>query len=602
MSLEASTPLKITLMVLTGLLLAAVLFLLALTQPRWGTPFANWAVGTWGPEGSSVERAHLKFPAITTAVAEGVDMPDRLEASAVEARFNIFGFLPYVSWISRLEAGDGSFRFDGREDDEEENQTELSDYRKVVDEVALSGIEVYLIQPDGEEVILVESATGSLRSGALEVHASGADTTLKFDGNADASTLTAIEGTLRVTGDNFADLADLAGLAAPDTPPFDVILGVDIEEATWRFNFRPGTTMGDSDLTGPVTVHLGEGTPVIEAELVSEVLDADDLGIVFGIPIGLGEDETAGPAQERAREIYNQSDRLIPNVVIDFARLDAVDGRVEYTAETVADAVFDITALQLDFEIEGRVVRAPLLQATFEQGSLDAYATIDGSRSPAVTTAEGNLRDVALGNLALDPYLRGTAEGRFNVETTGDGFREAAGTLDGKISLWSTDADILALAVEGAALDIGEAITVLGEDPNDRTYADTRCLAAVATFENGTGTLSPAVVDTDDSIVVVSGDVDLGTERMKLSVRSDAKDASLGTLIGDVGIGGTLRNPELLPFSAETVAQIGIAAILGSVSGGLAALPFIEPGMAEDAPCSSLMARAETATQNSSAN
>ena len=182
------------------------------------------------------------------------------------------------------------------------------------------------------------------------------------------------------------------------------------------------------------------------------------------------------------------------------------------------------------------------------------------------------------------------------MTTDGNGFRDAAATMNGTVSIWSTDADILALAAEGAALDLGEAITLLGEAPEDRTYVDARCAAIVANFENGVGTLSPAVVDTDDSLVVVRGDVNLSNEALRLSVRSEAKDASLGTLIGDVAIGGTLRDPSIQPFSAGTVAQFGIAGILASVSGGLAALPFIEPGMAQDAPCSELLARAQSAS------
>ena len=334
---------------------------------------------------------------------------------------------------------------------------------------------------------------------------------------------------------------------------------------------------------------------MVHADLRSSSLDADDLGIVFGIPIGVGEDETVGERQQKARSAYESSDRLIPDVEIDFSRLDAVDGSVSFVAESVYDSVFDIEGLELDFEIEGRVVRAPLILLDFTQGDLRAYVTLDGSQSPAHTDARGELSNVAFDNLSLSPYLRGGAEGEFNVTTVGDGFRAAAASMDGKAALWSRDAEILALAAEGAGLDIGEAITLLGESGDDRTYAKARCAAVVINFDQGVGTLSPAVVDTDDSLVVVRGDADLETEALRLSVRSDAKDASLGTLIGDVSIGGTLRNPSIQPFSAKTVAQIGIAGVLASVSGGLAALPFIEPGMAKDAPCGALLARAESA-------
>ena len=590
-------------MAVAGLVAAILLFLIALTQPRFGTPFANWALSSWGPDGASVERAHLKFPALTTASVRQVDMPDRLSAEQLEARFNPFGFLPLVSWVSRLEAANGTIRFDGRENDDEpgESDTELSDYRAIIDEIALSRIELRIDRPEEQAIIQVAEARGSLRSGALMVEASGAGSQLSFDGEA-SNSLSQISGVLRVSGDNFADLAALAGLAAPDTPPYDVRMSVAIAEQDWQFTFEPETRIGDSDVSGPVTVTLGGQTPVVDADLVSQSLDADDLAVVFGIPLGVGEGETAGPTQQRAREIYNESDRLIPNVEIDFSRLDAVDGRIRFRAESVVDSIFDVTGLELDIAIEGRVVRAPLILMNFDQGALDAYVTIDGSRSPAVTTAEGNLDGVPMASLSLDPYLRGQSQGRFNMEAVGDGFRQAAANLDGKFSIWSTDADILALAVEGAALDLVEALSVLGENPDDRTYVETRCLAVVADFQQGVGTLSPAVVDTDDSVVVVRGDVNLQSEGLKLSVRSDAKDASLGTLVGDVGIGGTLRNPQIEPFSAETLAQFGIAGILGSLTGGLAALPFIEPGMAEDAPCGSLLARAEAATDNSSAS
>ena len=587
------TVFKIAGWVIGGILAAVLLFLLAMTQPRFGTPMANWLLSSFGPDGSKVDSAHTRFPMIIVADAEGLVVPGRVSADAVSAQINLFGWLPFVSWLSWLEASNGSVQFDATKESDGKGPG-LQDARAIVDEVRLSAIEMRVIRQDGERLIQIATARGSLRSGALLVEASGADSTLSFDGRT-SSALSDLSGALRVTGDNFADLAALAGLAAPDTPPYDMRLDVDIQPDAWSLDVAPETRIGDSDLSGSIRVEPQAETPVVTADLVSQSLDADDLGIVFGIPIGVGGEETTGKAQERARSAYERSDRLIPDVEIDFSRLDAVDGSVRYVARSVSDSVFDITSLELDFEIEGRVVRAPLLLLTFEQGELRGYMTLDGSQSPARTNVEADLSGVSFDNLSLSPYLRGAADGRIAVTTVGDGFRAAADSMDGSASVWSTDADILALAAEGAALDIGEALTLLGESPDDRTYADARCAAIVVNLEDGVGTLEPAVVDTDDSLVVVRGTVDLGTERMDLRVRSDAKDASLGTLIGDVTIAGSLRDPAIQPFSASTLAQIGIAGILGSLSGGLAALPFVEPGMAQDAPCGALLARAEQA-------
>lgn len=595
MTFRSASPLKIAVLVLAAIILAFLVFVLCLTQPRWGTPFANWSLKVWGPEDARVDSAHLKFPQITTVAARNVSVPGRMQVDDFEASANIFGFLPFVAWISKLEAANGSIQVGREESDDSKTDRTLSDYRKLINEIALTEIQVRFRREEGDDTLYIREASGSLHDGTVMVSAEGAGTKLEFDGRANTSSYSGLRGQLRMSGDNFADIADLAGLAAPDTPPFDLLMNIDFDSPVLHFEILPETRVGDSDLEGPVTIYLDQQTPNIDANLRSRELDADDLGIVFGIPIGVGSDETVGEAQKRARELYAQSDRLIPNVVIDFSRLDAVDGDVTYVAESVTDSVFDIRSLELDFTIEGRVVQANRLEASFEQGSVMAFATIDGTRSPAVTTAEGQLTDVSWENLSMAPYARGTAEGRFDVKTTGDGFRQAAHSMEGRAAVWSTNTEILALAVEGAALDIGEAITVLGEDPENRTYTTARCAALALNFENGIGTFSPAVVDTEDSLIFVEGTVDLGTEALKLSVRSEAKDASLGTLIGDVSIGGSLRNPEISAMSAATIAQFGITALLSSVSGGLAALPFIEPGMAKDAPCGALLARAESA-------
>lgn len=575
-------------------LLAFLLFLLAMTQPRFGTPVANALLGAFGPDGSRVGTAHTRFPAVLVVEGEGLEVPGRVSAERIEAQVNLFGFLPFVSWLSYLEAENGSVRIEDNGESDGDGPG-LKSARRIVDKVSLTSVTMQVVRPDETREVEIETARGSLRSGAFMLEARGAGSRLSFDGRT-SDAFSELDGGLRLRGENFADVADLVGLAAPDTPPYDMRLTVDIGPERWTLNVDPETRIGDSDLYGEINVMPGGEVPVVNAELTSAALDADDLAIVFGIPIGVGEGETTGERAERARTVYEQSGRLIPDVEIDFARLDAVDGSVSYTAETVTDSLFDIEGLGLDVEIEGRLVRAPRIYLDFAQGEFRGYATLDGTQSPAHTDARGELSNVAFDNLSLSPYLRGGADGEFEVTTDGNGFRDAAATMNGTLSIWSTDADILALAAEGAALDFGEAITLLGEAPEDRTYVDARCAAIVANFENGVGTLSPAVVDTDDSLVVVRGDVNLSNEALRLSVRSEAKDASLGTLIGDVAIGGTLRDPSIQPFSAGTVAQFGIAGILASVSGGLAALPFIEPGMAQDAPCGELLARAQSAS------
>jgi uncharacterized protein involved in outer membrane biogenesis len=585
--------LQIAFDIATGLLAAFGIFLILMTFPAFGTPVTNWALGAWGPDGAAVSRAHTRFPGVNTLVFRDFEAPEKAALAQGSVRVNFFGFLPGLAWVSRAEAAEG-FAALNRDEPRTGQPFQIGKWRRLIDEVSLKDIDLRYTRRGTENSVIISEAEGSLRSGDIRLNASGAQTTLAFEGNADASSLSTLSGQLRLTGDNFADFAWLAGFAAPDTPPYDAVAAITVAGNLWTLDFQPETRIGDSDLSGPLALRFGQGTPVIDARLRSANLDFDDLGIVFGIPIGVGEGETSGDEQERARRLLDESGRLIPNAVIDFSRLDAVDGTVTFEADKVSDAIFNIRKLKLEIEIEGRVVRAPVLQLEFGKGMLAAYVTLDGSQSPARTTAEGTLKDVPLSNLALDPYLRGTAFGEFKLEGRGNGFRDVAASLDGRLSAWSQDADLLALAAEAAALDIGEALLVLNERAGEESYVDGRCAVVSVDFANGTGRMNPALIDTDDSLVIVQGEVGLQEETLDLSIRSEAKDASFGTLVGDITIGGTFRAPEVSALNPNIVLQAGLAVVLGSITGGLAALPFVEIGDAPDAQCADILAQAQT--------
>ncbi|MEP0313310.1 MAG: AsmA-like C-terminal region-containing protein [Hyphomonas sp.] len=576
-----------------ALLVSFAIFLFLMTFPAVATPVTNWSLAQWGPDNASVSRAHVRFPSVNEMILENFQAPGTAEAKSGEIRLNFFGFLPGLSWVSRARAENGFIVVQLDEQADGEDGLSLRDWRALIDEVRAEDIIVRFVRKGDPQSIHLQTAAGSLRSGDLSVSASGTGVSLNFEGRARPSDLSVLTGKLNMSGENFADFAELAGFASPDTPPYQATAYLTFSRQQIALDFAPSTRIGDSDLSGPMKITFGEATPRIEADLQSASLDFDDLGVVFGIPVGVGDNETTNQVQVASRTAFDASDRLIPDAVIDFSRLDSVDGHVAYHAQHVNDAIFDIRSLKLEFDVEGRVVRAPLLRVDFDSGQLISYVTLDATQSPATTTTQGTLNNVQLSNLALDPYVRGSGNGEFELEARGNGFRDAAATLNGRVSVWSKDADLLALAAEGAALDLGEALTLLGEQSEDRTYTPARCAAISIHFENGTGQLDPAIMDTADSLVIVEGQVGMRQERLDLKVRSEAKDASFGTLIGNVGIGGTFRSPEISALSAETVLQLGATALLASVSGGLAALPFIEPGMAEDAPCGAIMRRAQ---------
>ena len=236
-------------------------------------------------------------------------------------------------------------------------------------------------------------------------------------------------------------------------------------------------------------------------------------------------------------------------------------------------------------------------------GDLDAKINIDAQKDPAKTKATGELHNVEINRVIPTDMIRGTMQGRFALTFTGSGFREAAATTNGELGLWSNNSELSKFATEGAGLDLGEILLLWAtEDKDSPEYITSRCLAANVAFKSGQATLQPAIIENEDSLVAASGGISLKTEAINIEVYARPHDVSIGTLSGDLRVGGALRNQSLEALNNETLLQAGIAGLLSTVTGALGLLPFIQTGGEPDAPCATLLADArETNTRNNPA-
>ncbi|MET0293750.1 MAG: AsmA family protein, partial [Phenylobacterium sp.] len=124
----------------------------------------------------------------------------------------------------------------------------------------------------------------------------------------------------------------------------------------------------------------------------------------------------------------------------------------------------------------------------------------------------------------------------------------------------------------------------------DMSQTPIRC--GVAHFQTRGGVLSAnqIVFDTDPVLVTGSGSVNLGSERMAFRAQGHAKAFRLVRLLLPVKLEGPIRSPHPGVVAGPAIAQGGIAVALGALASPLAAiLPFIDPGLADDANCSALI-------------
>ncbi len=562
---------------------------LALANPKIATPTFNWALHTFGNKSARIKTGRLEHPFGSRLLMRTLDWPGRADAKELDVAFDLLGFLPGRPWTRYIRVRDGNLVLDSKK-----SGPKTIDPQKWVNRIDARNVTLHYTRCGEQREVKIISANGSFAKGTVEAEASSGASHISFDGMAREGG-DSLSGNITAKGDNLKHLADLVGASAPDTPPFNIEGKLAMHARTWSVTDISGK-MGDSDLGGDVAIDLTHDRPFLKVDLASGKLDFDDLGVVFGIPVGAGEGETANAEQRKAHAAFSKSDRLIPNARIDFSRLKAVNADIRFAAAKVVDAPAGIRSLTLDGTLRDQVLDFKQALVKTTTGDLDAKIHIDARSDPAHSTARGALSHVQIARLINSSYVTGSLNGTFNLKFTGSGFREAAATATGEAGVWSADSKIAKLADEAAGLDVGE-ILLLYAKHEAHDYIPSTCAAGNIAFSNGETQFAPAVIDNKDSTILATGGANLKSESLDIHVMAKPKDVSLGKLNGDIRVRGTLRHPSISALSGKTLLQGVFSSALSTVTGALAALPFIETGGGDDAPCATLIADAKSASQ-----
>jgi len=183
----------------------------------------------------------------------------------------------------------------------------------------------------------------------------------------------------------------------------------------------------------------------------------------------------------------------------------------------------------------------------------------------------------------------GALSGRAELRATGKSVAQLLGTGDGRITLSTSGGNLSALLVDLSGLRIANAILSALGIPS-RT--DLQCFIADFRLQDGALNTQSAIIDTDEAIIIGDGSINLAREQIAYRLRTQSRDFTIGALSTDIRIGGTFRDPSVLPDPVELGARGGAAVALGFLNPLLAILPTIQFGTDEDSGCKSLASRA----------
>ncbi len=201
--------------------------------------------------------------------------------------------------------------------------------------------------------------------------------------------------TLDIQGDDMANLFPLIRLVFPSTPPYRLKGRLKHEGEVWSFSNFSGR-VGDSDLSGNIRVDTAPKRPVMKADLVSNLLDFDDLaGFIGGTP-GTAPGETASEEQKKQAAAEKESDRIFPDQRYDLERLRAMDADVRLRAKKILAPKLPIDNLDATLNLNDGVLSFAPAAFGVANGRMEIYSTFDGSKRPSNVKIDARLRHLDL--------------------------------------------------------------------------------------------------------------------------------------------------------------------------------------------------------------
>lgn len=183
----------------------------------------------------------------------------------------------------------------------------------------------------------------------------------------------------------------------------------------------------------------------------------------------------------------------------------------------------------------------------------------------------------------------GAVGGTISLAADGNTMHDAMASANGELRLAMSEGRIGALLIEIAGLDIAEALTVIASRDGEAATSPIRCIISDFDVVNGVMKARSLALDTEDTLILGSGDINLGTETLALALEPHPRDTSVAAMRSTLLIEGSFRNPTVQPDKADIAARAGLAAALGALLTPLAAiLPFLDPGDDKPSPCRNL--------------
>ncbi|EOA04716.1 AraC family transcriptional regulator [Herbaspirillum frisingense GSF30] len=407
--------------------------------------------------------------------------------------------------------------------------------------------------------------------------------------------LAALDLRLSVAGASMGNLYPLTGILLPETPPFATeghLLGKIGESGSqWHYQDFSGK-VGDSDLNGSLDYVTGGARPQLTGALTSNVLRFDDLAPLIGA------DSNAEKAQRGAEE-RQPGNKVLPVKTFSTEAWGALDADVRFTGKRIIrQKDLPITDLQAHLILKDKVLSLDPLNFGMAGGNLRSTIRLDGQAAQMKSELKLAARNLKIQKLYPQLDASRTSFGEINgdarLSATGNSVAAMLGSANGEVKTLVNKGAISKFLLEAAGLNVGNVVI-------SKLFGDKEvklnCLAGDLPVQDGVMQVKTLLLDTEDALIVVDGDIDMKRELLNLNVHPRSKGLRIISLRSPLYVKGSFKDPDVGVNKGVLALRAGGAVALGLLAPVTAILPLINVDGDQKADCDHLLEEVKKAPQ-----
>lgn len=341
---------------------------------------------------------------------------------------------------------------------------------------------------------------------------------------------------------------------------------------------RLAVELAGSDLAGTLDLDPGGPRPRLAGSLASRRLNLPALSGLLGGGEGRAPIEpAAGPGRDR---------RLIPELPIDLAILEAVEVELRLRVAELLTGGPILRDLSLPIGAASGRLHAEPLEFRLAEGRIGGRIEVDGGRSPPSLSVALEARDVALAalerELGREPSIEAPLDLDLELAGRGHSLRALAASLDGELVAAAGRGRLRTPALDRLAGGVAEAArALLGESAEG--WVELRCAAFDLPVRAGRIEARVAVLETALARLSADGRIDLGSERLDLTLLPQSRGAALSVAV-PFRVRGSLAAPEVA-LDQRDAARRAVVGLLGTLAFPPAAMAAFADLGAAGSPC-----------------